>query len=689
MSYNKGENDQKKMNEEKINQSIYKDFEHKFNPWGYIQRSKSLEKIEKSFYDILIIGGGITGAGIAREAAIKGLKFCLIDKNDFSYGTSSKSSKLAHGGFRYLANYEFKLVRESTTERNWLYKAFSNLVRPVGFVLTAYAGSYDTLKKIKIGVKLYDFISNFLSKYKSPEKHKFFSSEEIKKLEPIVKQEGLLGGAIYYDTNIDDARLTIETIKDALAISCNKEVPEKTYLEVAAFRREGKNYEDSTNSRLESVALSYCKFLGFADEDNNFSQKYSFYADGLKNSESKDTENFSDRKEKRSKYQDNKRSPYRVCYVQDQISGITYTIKTKLVVNATGIWNDEVLNACRLQKSYIRPTKGVHLVIRTDRLGNKNAFGLRSIDDKRFFFVLRREEFTYIGTTDTDFKEDIEEPVCDKQDCDYLLNTVNYYFPEAHLTYKDIVATYAGVRPLVKQEGKSESKVSRKHVIIDHGNNFISICGGKLTIFRKMAEDLFVFLKKRGYLNLYRANKQFKEKQNYRDNSRTKQKYSFKDLSKRNLSRKDFIIAIDKKNLERFYKLDLNSLQLLTGLKSIDKKYFKYLLQQYGKGAFHIIKLIKNEPALGRKLIEDCFLTYAEIVYFVRFEMALTISDILSRRTECSVIVPYQKQELLAEKVSQFLSDYFNFDKEDLALQKRRYLDFIEKSNRFLILENA
>ncbi|HQJ40765.1 MAG TPA: glycerol-3-phosphate dehydrogenase C-terminal domain-containing protein, partial [Exilispira sp.] len=178
-------------------------------------------------------------------------------------------------------------------------------------------------------------------------------------------------------------------------------------------------------------------------------------------------------------------------------------------------------------------------------------------------------------------------------------------------------------------------------------------------------------------------------KQKYRGNNSNKLRCSFKDLSRRGLSKRDYSIAIDKNNLERFYKLDLNTLQLLTGLKSIDRRYFKYLLRQYGKGAFHIIKLIKNEPALGRKLIEDCFLTYAEIVYFVRFEMALTISDILSRRTECSVIVPYQKQELLAEKVSQFLSDYFNFDKEDLALQKRRYLDFIEKSNRFLILENA
>jgi glycerol-3-phosphate dehydrogenase len=485
MTYKKENIDHEKIDTKQIYKNISKELEQKLNPWGYSQRSKSLEKIEKSFYDILIVGGGITGAGIAREAAIKGLKFCLIDKNDFAFGTSSKSSKLAHGGFRYLANAEFKLVRESTTERNWLYKAFSNLVRPVGFVLTAYEDSEDTLKKIKIGVKLYDFISNFLSKYKSPEKHKFLSAEEIKKLEPAVKQEGLSGGAIYYDTNIDDSRLTIETIKDALAKSNYKEVVEKDGLKVALSGKVGQEKENLTDQRSESVALSYCRFLGFADDADNFSNIYFSSIDANKDA--------SEKKENRKGNENKKRLPYRICYVQDQISGITYTIKTKIVINATGIWNDEILKMCKIQKSYIRPTKGVHLVIRTDRLGNNNAFGLRSIDDKRFFFVLRRDEFTYIGTTDTDFNEDIEEPVCNRKDCDYLLNTVNFIFPKAHLTYKDIVATYAGVRPLVNRR-KSESSVSRKHVIIDHRNNFVSICGENLQFFRKMAEELFVFL---------------------------------------------------------------------------------------------------------------------------------------------------------------------------------------------------
>lgn len=563
-------------------ENFIKEFNNYFENFSYKEREKQIKKIEKNLFDIIIIGGGITGAGIAREAAIRGYSFCLFDKEDFAFGTSSKSSKLAHGGFRYLAKGEFKLVRESTTERNWLANALPNLVRPQGFVVNSYEKGKDSPAKIKIAVFLYDLISNFLSKYKNPGKHRYLNADQIKKIEPAVKKEGFICGAIYYDTNVDDSRLTIETIKDALAISRIK--------------------------KLESYAFSYCKFIGF-DKDQN---------------------------------------EHKVVYVTDRFGGLTYAVKGKVVINATGIWIDETLQKANINQKFIRPTKGVHLIIKRDRLGNNNAFGLRSIDDGRFFFVIRREEYSYIGTTDTDYNQNLDEPVCEKKDADYLLNTINVIFPDADINYKDIISAYAGIRPLILEEGKSESSVSRKHIIYDHSNRFVTIGGGKLTIFRKMGEDLIIFLQKKGYL----------KGENY----------------KRNLSRKNYLIAIKEKNL---YKESLKKF-------GITKEYFEYCIRQYGKGAFIIFDYIIKNPELGKKFIEDYPLTKAEIVYHFNYEMALQISDILERRTESNCQVHYKRQKELAEKVADFLIKFYEFDKHEISKQVAYYLERIEKNTRFL-----
>lgn len=563
-------------------ENFIKEFNSYFENFSSKERENKIKDIEKKEFDLIILGGGITGAGIAREAAIRGYSFCLIDKEDFAYGTSSKSSKLAHGGFRYLSQGEIKLVRESTTERNWLMKALPNLVQPLGFVVNAYEGGKDSFTKIKVAVFLYDLISNFFSKYKNPYKHKYFNPEQIMKMEPEVKKEGLLGGAIYYDTNVDDSRLTLETIKEAVAISRMK--------------------------KTDSYAFSYCKFIGFASDEKD----------------------------------------YKVVYIQDRFGGLTHAVKGKVVINATGIWIDEVLEKSGLNRKFIRPTKGVHLIIKRERLGNNNAFGLRSIDDGRFFFVIRRGEYSYIGTTDTDYNENLDTPFCEKKDCDYLLNTINVVFPGAKIGYKDIISTYAGVRPLIIEEGKSESSISRKHIIYDHGKRFVTIGGGKLTIFRKMAEDLILFLQKKGYLNKKNFNK--------------------------NISKKDYLISIKDKNL---YNKNLMKF-------GISKEYFDYCIRQYGKGAFIIFDYITKNPEYGKRFIEDYQLTKAEVIYHFNYEMALTISDILERRTESNCLVHYSKQKELAKRLAEFLNQYFNISKVELDIQVTDYLEKIEKATSFL-----
>ncbi len=406
--------------------------------WDSKTRAQFIEKAKNSEFDLIIIGGGITGAGVAREAALRNISFCLVDKNDFAFGTSSRSSKLAHGGIRYLANGEFKIVRESTTERNWLRVHFPNLVRPLGFVYTSYKGGKDKPYMIRIGTFLYDLLSDTFSKFKNFKKRKFYSPQELHEIEPKVRLEGMKMAGIYYDTNVDDGRLTLESIKEAIGYS-----------------------------GLNSVAINYCKVIGFLSTQD--SKKIS----GVK--------------------------------VIDELSKSEFEIKGKWVINCTGIWSDDILEKCGCTRKVIRPTKGVHVQVPNERLGNVNAYGVRSRDDGRFFFILRREHNSVIGTTDTDYHGNLDEPFCNKEDCDYLFNTVNWYFPEAKLTYDDIVSTYAGIRPLILEEGKHESKVSRKHEILESENGVISLAGGKLTIYRLMGEDLLFYMVKKGYLPKFKG----------------------------------------------------------------------------------------------------------------------------------------------------------------------------------------
>ncbi len=192
--------------------------------WNIYTRSKDIKDSESREFDLIIIGGGITGAGIARECALRGLSFCLLDKNDFAFGTSSRSSKLFHGGMRYLTSGEFGLVRESTSERNWLRNHLPNLVRPLGFIYPSYEKYKARPYTIRIGVKLYDIFSDWFNKYKNYRKSKIFKADFIEEIEPAITTEDhelgkMVMAGFYYDTNCDDARVTLETIKESLAYS--------------------------------------------------------------------------------------------------------------------------------------------------------------------------------------------------------------------------------------------------------------------------------------------------------------------------------------------------------------------------------------------------------------------------------------------------------------------------------------
>ncbi|MHA1292235.1 MAG: glycerol-3-phosphate dehydrogenase/oxidase [Promethearchaeota archaeon] len=547
--------------------------------WNYKNRNNIIKRLKETKYDIIIIGGGITGAGVAREAAMRNLKVALVDMQDFAAGTSSRSSKLAHGGIRYLAHGELKLVREATTERNWLLAHLSHLVRPIPFLFVHWEGGKEKARTIKAAVKIYDFLSNGKSSFKTYKKHKWYPPEKIFEYEPEIKKEGNLGGAVYYDNNIDDARLTLETIKEAVIRGAD--------------------------------IVNYCKVISYKKENGKIV--------GVK---CKDIDNDED-----------------------------FIINGKLVVNATGIWTDTLLENYpdNIPKPIIRPTKGVHIQYKHEHVKNNMATIIRSITDDRAFFVLPRGDYTIIGTTDTDYKGDLANPFCTKEDADYLITSVKHYFPTAELEYENLVSTYAGIRPLVMQKGKSESDVSRKHVIFWSNDGLLTIAGGKLTTFRKMAQDLFKEIDKKGLFPEAKRKKGF--------------------------SKQLYLICVEKQEWLKAVKE--------SGIY-LDDVIVNHLYQQYGRGAFKILEIIKEDDCLKKRIDEDNDFIKAEIVYILRFELTPHLIDIFCRRTEMSLFISHKNQLSAAKKVAELMAKEYNWNEEKVKEEIDIFINYIKKTIAFI-----
>jgi len=559
--------------------------------WNAKQRDNYIQKARTKEFDIIIIGGGITGAGIAREAALRNLSFCLLEKNDFAFGTSSRSSKLFHGGMRYLSSLEFGLVRESTTERNWLMHHLPNLVRPLGFLYCSYEKGKDKPYEIIAAIKLYDALSNIMSPHKNYRTSRIFTPQFVEEFEPAITQyDPDLGhmkmAGFYYDTNCDDSRVTLEIIKDSLE-----------------------------KSHFESVATNYTKVIDY-----------------LRNPQGR----------------------VNGVIVKDVLGEQSFEVKGKVVIAAGGIWTDELLKNDE-SKQKIYPTKGVHIVVPNERIGNRNAFGIRSFDDGRFFFVLRRGKVSVIGTTDTAYypeSKDLDTPWCKKEDCDYLLKTVNRLFPHAKLTYDDIIGTYAGIRPLIKSENaKSESDVSRSHEIIESDDGIVAMAGGKSTTHRLMAEELLFYLVKKGYLP------------NFVNTEHQAKGFSMQPFDV-GITRNEFDQRIKDKDLEDISWPD----------------QLEYLHQQFGKQGIAILEAIKTNPESGKPLLEGYPHCKAEMDFILEYENAPTILDILCRRTEAQWMIWHYKQAELADKVAQIAKDYYGWSDEKKQAEIDAYMAYVKNT---------
>lgn len=377
-----------------------------------LDREKIIKNLSKDPYDLVVIGGGITGGGIALDAASRGLKVGLVEKNDFASGTSSKSTKLIHGGLRYLKQFDFWLVKEVGSERAIVHKLAPHLVLPEKMLLPLIEnGSYGKWLT-SVGLKVYDI----LAQVTGDDKRKMLEKKEALALEPLLPKKILKGAGYYAEYRTDDARLTIENIKTSL--------------------------------QFGAKALNYASVEDFEYTDEKIS--------GVK--------------------------------VKDMISGEDFTIKTKYVISAAGPWVDELRSVNNSKKGKrLHLTKGVHLVFPKEKLPVKQSVYF-DIPDGRMMFAIPRGKVTYVGTTDTNFNLDKDNLRTDLADAIYLLSAVNNMFPKINLEMEDIVSSWAGLRPLIHEEGKSASELSRKDEIFTSDTGLISIAGGKLTGYRKMAE---------------------------------------------------------------------------------------------------------------------------------------------------------------------------------------------------------
>lgn len=394
-------------------------------------RKDVLKTVNKTELDVIVIGGGITGAGIALDATTRGLSTIVFEMQDFAAGTSSRSTKLVHGGLRYLKQLEVKMVAEVGKERAIVYENGPHVTTPEWMLLPFHKGGTFGAFSTSIGLRVYDFLAGV----KRSERRKMFNREQTIEKEPLVKQDGLKGGGYYVEYRTDDARLTIEVMKEAIAHGAK--------------------------------AVNYAKVDGF------------LYKDG------------------------------KVCgvIVVDLLDGEVYEVYGKKIVNAAGPWVDSLREMDHSKRGKVlQLSKGVHLVIDHSRfpLGQAIYF---DTPDGRMVFAIPRDGKTYVGTTDTFYNEDATKPQMTNEDCNYIINAINYMFPTVNISKTDIESSWAGVRPLIYEEGKSASEISRKDEIWTSNSGLITIAGGKLTGYRKMAETVIDYvtelLKKEGYNGNY------------------------------------------------------------------------------------------------------------------------------------------------------------------------------------------
>ena len=540
-------------------------------------RAAALAAMSTEPVDLLVVGGGITGAGIARDAALRGFRTALVDKGDFGGATSSRSSRLIHGGLRYLEHGDFGLVFEGAHERRVLLRIAPHLVRPLPFLFPVYGGARVPAWKLEAGMWLYDALAAF----RNVHLHRWLGRKRVARLEPGLRTKGLQGAALYYDAQADDVRLVLATMRSAAQAGA-----------LVA------NYADAT-SLLKS--------------------------DGR----------------------------VRGATVRDALSGRTYTVRALVVVNATGPWVDAMRRRDDPDaQPLLRLTKGAHVAVPRARIGHTHAVTLTSPIDGRVMFVLPWGDLSYIGTTDTDETVSPENVRASGSDVVYLLRSINALFPDARLTPRDVISTWAGLRPLLAPErARSASDVSREHRIVEDPSGMVTIAGGKLTTYRRMARDTVDRVAKRLH-----------------------------GLDGRPLPPR---AATDRLPLPGGESADLEVLVEALRARGVPNVQAQHLIRNYGSESAAVLNLVDRDRALGEPIIAGRPEVWAEVEHAVEREMAARLTDVLIRRLHLFYEDPAHGSTV-STAVAARLAELLGWDKARREDEVTEYTAEVKRARAFL-----
>lgn len=544
-------------------------------------RAGNLGRLQAEEFDLLVIGGGITGAGIARDAALRGFRTALIEQGDYASGTSSRSSKLIHGGLRYLENLQFRLVFEASSERRVLRRIAPHLLRPLPFLLPIGRHRSPSYSKLRAGMWLYDALSLF----RNIQLHRMLGPRELLQLEPWIRSQDLVGGARFYDCGVDDARLTLATILSA--------------------HQQG------------AVLVNQAQVCGLLKA----------------------------------------KGKVRGVQVRDQIAGTELEVRARLVVNAAGPWSDRILQLDDPRSNHrLRPSKGIHLVISREKIGSRHAVVFTSHRDDRVMFVIPWGAYLLIGTTDTDYSGELDQVYADADDVAYVLGAFNRAFSDVRLTEEDILSTYAGLRPLAEGGASWSYRASREHQILESGSGLLSIIGGKLTTYRIMARQVVDGVARR--LARESGVRPLRECETDR-----------RPLAGGTLAGMHVLLA---QEVERAVREQ--------GIKA--EGVAPYLIGTYGVDYGRILELVRTDPSLGRPIVPGLPYLWAEVPHAVRYEMALTLSDFMIRRTHL-LFEEGRRGTEPASQVAALMARHLGWEAREMAAQVEGYRREVALTQRY------
>jgi glycerol-3-phosphate dehydrogenase len=555
---------------------------------GSLPDSASTVSDTADVYDLVVIGGGITGAGVARDAALRGLRVALFEKGDYGSGTSSKSSKLIHGGLRYLEHGELGLVFESVSERAVQCRVAPHLVRPLPFLVPVYEGSRHGLETLNIGLWIYDTLAMF----RVPRLHRRLRGARALAVEPALRPDGLRGAIEYYDCCTDDARLVLENVLDAQVAGALC----RSYTEVVALRR-------GPDDRVAGVR------------------------------------------------------------VRDLFTGEEADIASRMVIMAAGAWTDEAAGKLALGgQRLLRRTKGVHVVFPADDIDLHHAITMTSPIDGRVMFAVPWRNRIYLGTTDTDFEGTADEVHADAADVHYLCESARHYFPTADFRPERVIATWAGLRPLIYDDGaKDESSVSREHEVFVRDDGVVIIAGGKLTTYRLMAKQVVT----RALAWLGRHEKAALDGRPIRK----------PPTKKRALPG---AVGLDRPGWPALEALAGE----LAASHALAPELATHLASIYGVRARALVERMAARPELAERMQPDLPYVWAEVEFAVTHDLARTLDDVLSRRVP--LLLTGRDQGLdVVERVADLAGAHLGWSPERRGRELDAYRAVVADTRRF------